>query len=35
MIVDTGINSGDEFYTDSNGMHLQKRKLNFRETWQF
>lgn len=31
--VKTGIKNEDTFFTDSSGLYLQKRKLNFRETW--
>jgi hypothetical protein len=33
LIVDTGIDNKDTFYTDSNGLELQKRVLNYRPTW--
>ncbi|CAD8098565.1 unnamed protein product [Paramecium sonneborni] len=33
MIISTDIQSEDIFYTDSSGMRMQQRKLNFRPTW--
>lgn len=33
-ITDKGIDNGDVFYTDSNGLELQKRVLNYRPTWK-
>ena len=35
MILETDIQNGDTFYTDSNGMEMQRRKLNYRETWNW
>lgn len=32
--IQTDISNGDEFYTDSNGLELQLRKLNYRPTWE-
>ena len=32
-MIDTKINSGNTFYTDSNGLELQKRVINHRDTW--
>ena len=29
------IEHGDTFYTDSNGLEMQERKLNYRPTWDF
>jgi len=34
MLIETGIDNGDTFYTDSNGLELQKRVLNHRPTWK-
>ena len=31
--IKTMITNKDEFYTDSNGLEMQKRKLNHRATW--
>jgi hypothetical protein len=28
------VTNGDEFYTDSNGREMLKRKLNFRPSWK-
>jgi len=28
-----GINNKDVFYTDSNGLEMQQRKINYRPTW--
>lgn len=33
IIVDTDINNEKTFYTDSNGLDLQKRILNYRPSW--
>ena len=35
MRVNTKIKNDAVFYTDSNGMEMQKRKLNFRENWEW
>ena len=32
--VETAIKNKKEFYTDSNGLHMQPRKVNYRETWE-
>lgn len=32
--VRTSINNQHEFYTDSNGLEMQKRRINYRPTWQ-
>lgn len=32
--IKTSINNHNEFYTDSNGLEMQKRKINFRPTWK-
>jgi|LauGreDrversion4_2_1035121.scaffolds.fasta_scaffold441296_1 hypothetical protein len=29
------VNSGSTFYTDSNGLEMQKRVLDYRPTWDF
>lgn len=34
LLIDTGILSGNTFYTDSNGLELQERILNYRPTWK-
>ena len=34
MMVETGIKNENVFYTDSNGLEMQKRVLNKRETWK-
>lgn len=34
LLIDTNINSGNTFYTDSNGLELQKRVVNHRDTWE-
>ena len=31
--IQTGINNQFEFFTDSNGLELQRRKVNYRATW--
>jgi hypothetical protein len=31
----TDIDNKDTFFTDSNGLEMQKRVLNYRETWDF
>ncbi len=31
--IATNINNKEEFYTDSNGLEMQKRKINYRPTW--
>jgi hypothetical protein len=31
--VETNIKNNEEFYTDSNGLHMQHRKINERPTW--
>ena len=31
--VETSLQNNQEFYTDSNGLHMQRRKLNYRPTW--
>ncbi|CAD8084472.1 unnamed protein product [Paramecium primaurelia] len=33
MIISTDIQNDDTFYTDSSGMRMQQRKLNYRPTW--
>jgi hypothetical protein len=33
MLLETNVNNQDTFYTDSNGLELQKRKINYRPTW--
>lgn len=33
MRIKTDIHNGDTFHTDSSGLHMQKRRLNYRETW--
>lgn len=35
MVIDTDIVNDRVFYTDSNGLDLQKRILNHRDTWDF
>lgn len=35
MIIDTDIQNNKTFYTDSNGMEMQKRVLNLRENWDW
>ena len=32
--VDTKINNNKTFYTDSNGLEMQERIVNYRPTWQ-
>jgi len=35
LLVNTGIKNSDKtFYTDSNGLEMQKRILNYRPTWK-
>lgn len=29
------INNGNEFYTDSNGLEMESRMLNYRPTWNY
>jgi len=31
--VETNIENFQEFYTDSNGLHMQERKIDYRPTW--
>ena len=31
--VETNIKNNNEFFTDSNGLHMQPRKINYRQTW--
>ena len=33
--IQTKIENNDEFYTDSNGLEMIQRKLNYRPTWNF
>ncbi|EAS04708.3 glycoside hydrolase family 38 amine-terminal domain protein (macronuclear) [Tetrahymena thermophila SB210] len=33
MVLNTGLQNNKTFYTDSNGLDMQKRVLNFRPTW--
>lgn len=33
MTIETDLQNNGEFYTDSNGLHMQKRKINSRPTW--
>lgn len=35
LLIDTEINNDKTFYTDSNGLELQKRILNHRNTWDY
>jgi hypothetical protein len=32
--IKTSINNQHEFYTDANGLEMQKRKINYRPTWK-
>jgi hypothetical protein len=34
MNIKTSINNQYEFYTDANGLEMQKRKINYRPTWK-
>ena len=34
MNIKTSINNQYEFYTDANGLEMQKRKINHRPTWK-
>ena len=33
MHIDTNVFNDDVFFTDSNGLEMQKRKVNYRPTW--